>query len=643
MTRLLLITVISISALLSQTALSQSPEIEITDPVPVSELSEVVTIRGTVNPPDLQSYFLEVSDFGVDIPHWIPISLPQSEPRIDADLLEWDTTTLPDGVYRLRLHVITCDGEHHFVEVAPLRLANGLSCPIDLPDAANCIVDASPPPDTAQLPSEATPTPPDSAPDASADAPPPITDSAAPDAAVETESPVDAPVTILDTDRTCENFAAVFEVDLAGFEMPWDAFGRGAFDAFTDEIPFFENTFDTVFETRMDDEDTWFENTVSGDAHWQSVIDHLPLWVDIHTPIYDIPGYSVEVAADHTRTFEAAELSRATPESLLGSLSIDSSMDPEIQSFLEEEAEELAQEVVYIAEIKTTDQHTNGNHVETIVLVQAVYDEHGLLMGVFVKAEYGNCVGCAGEAGVTSSIAAGLGWMGFIERTQAYPPPDECRPVLFAEDASDTSTGAPPDEVPATICAPVPDFYATYDERREGVEVGWGGGQVVAIDAQSHTHERGADTAFIDITADSIAMPAFTYGDHFPFGGEHGAEATYYAELTQGDYTITRTGSTAVEVAGEGVDALVYEGERLTTITIESQVMSGTLNMTQHYRHEVDAASGLLLREVVETTYMNCNICSGSIGDYHGEIVGQTRRDVVELVETNQPLGICLP
>lgn len=644
MTRLLLIAAILISALLSQAILSQSPEIEITDPVPVSELSGTVTIRGTVNLPDLQSYFLEVADFTQDTPQWIPISLPQSRPRIDTELLEWDTTTLPDGVYRLRLHAIACDGEHHFVEVVPLRLANGLSCPIDLPDTEACILDASTPSTTAQMPVTTTPAPPDSEP-TTFESIPSTADSTVPDSSVETDPPNDiaaaeAAVTIIDTDRTCENFAAAFEVDLAGFEMPWDAFGQGAFYAYTDEIPFLERVFDTVFEARMDDGETRFENTTPSNAHWQSILDHLPLWVDVGVSTYDIAGYSVEVSANHTRVFESAELSRVTTDSLLDFLPDGASLDADMQDFLKEEAQELAQEVIYMAEIRTTDWHTNGNQVETTVRVQAVYDEHGLLMGAFIGAEYGNCIGCGGEAGVTSSFAAGLGWMSFVERTQAYPPPDECRPVLFGEDISKTQEAAP---LSATICPPVADFYATYDESREGVDVGWGGGQIVAIDGRTFTSERGTDTAFIDITAGSVVIPAFTYGDHFPLGGEHAAEATYYAELTQNAYTITWTGSDTVDIDGLGVNVLVYEGERLTTITIESSVMSGALNMTQQHRYEIDAVSGLILRTIIETSYTDCNICSGSLGDYHGEIVGQTRRDVIELVETNQPLGVCLP
>jgi len=90
-------------------------------------VSGVVEIRGTVNPPGFQSYFLEAAPFqpaGDQPPLWIPLTLPRIQTVSDGVLGEWQTTILPDGVYQLRLHIVLTSGESIFYTLAPIAVNN---------------------------------------------------------------------------------------------------------------------------------------------------------------------------------------------------------------------------------------------------------------------------------------------------------------------------------------------------------------------------------------------------------------------------------------------------------------------------------------------------------------------------------------
>ncbi len=102
----------------------QENNVVITSPIPVSELSGTVEVVGTANPADMRSYFLEVAEYGVDPPIWLPVSLPSSSPVQDGLLSQWDTTLQVEGIYQLRLHVVLESGERLYYVVQPLRITN---------------------------------------------------------------------------------------------------------------------------------------------------------------------------------------------------------------------------------------------------------------------------------------------------------------------------------------------------------------------------------------------------------------------------------------------------------------------------------------------------------------------------------------
>lgn len=110
-------------------AAQDDPSITILYPLPVYDVAGTVEIVGTVNPPNLQSYFLETARYDPAAPDalvtWIPVALPTAQTVTEDVLAQWNTTTVTDGLYQLRLQVLLQTGETRFVTVAPLRVANG--------------------------------------------------------------------------------------------------------------------------------------------------------------------------------------------------------------------------------------------------------------------------------------------------------------------------------------------------------------------------------------------------------------------------------------------------------------------------------------------------------------------------------------
>jgi hypothetical protein len=114
-------------SLLTLPVFAQDANVQITSPEPVSTIQGTVDIVGTVNPPDLQSYFFEVADANADpaTASWTPVTLPSRTAIVNGTLAQFATTMIPDGTYTLRVRVIHQNGESTFATVGPLRIANG--------------------------------------------------------------------------------------------------------------------------------------------------------------------------------------------------------------------------------------------------------------------------------------------------------------------------------------------------------------------------------------------------------------------------------------------------------------------------------------------------------------------------------------
>jgi uncharacterized protein YgiM (DUF1202 family) len=134
---LVLLTAITVSvqpAVHAQTpAPNTNPNVVISWPPPVYTLRGEIDVRGTVNLPNLANYFLEFRMLDAetflppnpDVP-WLPASLPTTGTVLDDILATWDTMTVEDGLYELRLTAnVSRQGPTHFL-VSPLRVENTL-------------------------------------------------------------------------------------------------------------------------------------------------------------------------------------------------------------------------------------------------------------------------------------------------------------------------------------------------------------------------------------------------------------------------------------------------------------------------------------------------------------------------------------
>lgn len=107
-------------------AAAQGNEVTITAPLATTTVSGTVEVTGTVNLPNIMSYFLEVSPFSLDpaTGTWTPVTLPSNTPVTNGVIAQWNTTIVADGVYSLRLTVALTDGTSQQILVAPVRVAN---------------------------------------------------------------------------------------------------------------------------------------------------------------------------------------------------------------------------------------------------------------------------------------------------------------------------------------------------------------------------------------------------------------------------------------------------------------------------------------------------------------------------------------
>lgn len=130
----------------AQEAATPADGIIIDFPPSVYHVSGTVDVYGTVNPPGLRSYFLEVVEYdpaGGETA-WLPVSLPASTPVISTVIARWDTALLPDGLYRLRVRVVLTNNETLVYAVGPIRVLNsGEGASPTVPSAPN--VQAAPP------------------------------------------------------------------------------------------------------------------------------------------------------------------------------------------------------------------------------------------------------------------------------------------------------------------------------------------------------------------------------------------------------------------------------------------------------------------------------------------------------------------
>lgn len=106
-----------------------SADIAISFPPPVWVLSGSVEIIGTADVLDMSSYLVEYQELLFDddenrIEQWFSSSLPGSTAVRNGVVGIWNTTTVRDGLYAIRLVVNSSDGNQQVFRVSPLRVEN---------------------------------------------------------------------------------------------------------------------------------------------------------------------------------------------------------------------------------------------------------------------------------------------------------------------------------------------------------------------------------------------------------------------------------------------------------------------------------------------------------------------------------------
>lgn len=109
-----------------------NPNANISFPPPVYFLRGEMQIYGSANLPGMANYFLEYRPLiiapspDVQLPEipWGPISLPSNVPVLDGLLGIWNTFTVADGLYEIRLSVNVPGQEATYFVVSPVRVEN---------------------------------------------------------------------------------------------------------------------------------------------------------------------------------------------------------------------------------------------------------------------------------------------------------------------------------------------------------------------------------------------------------------------------------------------------------------------------------------------------------------------------------------
>ncbi len=99
-------------------------DVRISYPVDGSQVAGYLTIVGSASHPRFLQYALEWGPHPNPSNLWYPLSGPQRRTVINGGLAAWDTRTVNDGTYQLRLHVWLTDGTETYALVTAIRVSN---------------------------------------------------------------------------------------------------------------------------------------------------------------------------------------------------------------------------------------------------------------------------------------------------------------------------------------------------------------------------------------------------------------------------------------------------------------------------------------------------------------------------------------
>lgn len=105
----------------------------ITNPPSNAVVQGTIQITGSADHPAFQFYAIEFSPEPVTGDQWQIIQGTQQTPVVNGGLVTWDTTSVPDGSYTLRLRTVRLDGNYTEFFVQQVVVANTQTLPTDTP------------------------------------------------------------------------------------------------------------------------------------------------------------------------------------------------------------------------------------------------------------------------------------------------------------------------------------------------------------------------------------------------------------------------------------------------------------------------------------------------------------------------------
>ena len=105
----------------------------ITNPTSNAVVRDVVEITGSADYPEFQFYIIELAPEPITGDQWNIIGTIHEEPVPSGVLETWDTTTVPDGSYTLRLRVVRLDGNYSEFFSQQVVVSNAQPLPTDTP------------------------------------------------------------------------------------------------------------------------------------------------------------------------------------------------------------------------------------------------------------------------------------------------------------------------------------------------------------------------------------------------------------------------------------------------------------------------------------------------------------------------------
>ena len=112
--------------------LAQQIQVQITSPEMNAEIRGLVPVIGSAVVPNFQFYKVEYG-VGPNPSAWAVIGELHETPVLNGQLIVWDTTVLPDGVYTLKLQAVKQDGNWEEFYVRQLSIVNTHPTPTTTP------------------------------------------------------------------------------------------------------------------------------------------------------------------------------------------------------------------------------------------------------------------------------------------------------------------------------------------------------------------------------------------------------------------------------------------------------------------------------------------------------------------------------